>query len=143
MVIPPADARVVAPPTFSCPPTYKSSSIPTPPWVIIDPVSLLIDCVESFTKIASSIWVVPAWEFKIRFPTFVLIVLVSILILSNVPTPVTFKLLILTWEVKVPIPDTFRFWVPILVTSISPPFISTVVKVDTPVAFNLFRVVDW
>ena len=85
----------------------------------------------------------PPLESKIRFPTFVLIVLESILILSNVPTPVTFRLLTLSWELKVPIPDTFRFCVPILVTSISPPFISTVAKVDTPVAFNLFRVVDW
>ena len=89
------------------------------------------------------IWVVPALESIIRFPIVVSILLSYILMLSNVPTPVTFRLLTLTWELKVPIPDTFKFWVPILLTSISPPFISTVVKVDNPVAFNLFRVVDW
>ena len=46
----------------------------------------------------------------IRFPTFVETVFVSNLILSNVPTPVTFKLLTLTWESNVDMPVTFNLF---------------------------------
>ena len=94
--MPPFAARVVIPRTLKEPPTLRFFSIPTPPSVIIDPVSLLVDSVVSFTKSESLICVVPAFESKMRLPVFVLTVLVSNLILSKVPTPVTFKLLILT-----------------------------------------------
>ena len=101
-------SATISPSTYKFPPTYKSFSIPTPPWVTIDPVSLLIDWVVSVTLNLSSIRVVPLLEFKIRFPTVVSILLSYILTLSNVPTPVTFKLLTLTCVSKVDIPLTFK-----------------------------------
>ena len=90
------------------PATFNLFSIPTPPSTIKAPVSLLVDSVVLLTKTESLIWVVPPKESRIRFPEVVLTVLVSNLILSNVPTPVTLKLLILTWESKVEIPDALN-----------------------------------
>ena len=95
MVIPPLDANVVTPTTLNCPPIFRFFSIPTPPSVTIEPVSLFVDSVLSFTKIEPFISVFPLGSI-IRFPVVVSILLSYILILSNVPTPVTFKLLIIT-----------------------------------------------
>ena len=80
----------------------------------MEPVSLSADSVVLFTKRSSFICVVPALESKVRFPVVVLTVFVSSLILSNVPTPVTFKLLIdaipVTFKsLTLAIPVTFKY----------------------------------
>ena len=151
VVIPPEDASVVIPPTLKFPPTFKFFSMPTPPLATIEPVSLSIDSVALFTKRSSFICVVPALESKIRFPVVVLIVSVSSLILSNVPTPVTFKLLIVAIPVTfksltLAIPVTFKFKVvvtPITVkflVVVSPPT-PNVAIVAIPVTFKLIKFV--
>ena len=95
MVNPPLDANVVIPTTLNCPPTFRFFSIPTPPLVTIEPVSISVDSVLSFTKIELFISVFAKGSIT-RFPIVVSILLSYILTLSNVPTPVTFRLLILT-----------------------------------------------
>ena len=89
------------------PPTFRFFSIPTPPSVTIEPVSLSVDSVLLFTKIELFISVLPIGSIT-RFPVVVSILLSYILTLSNVPTPVTFRLLILTWVSNVEIPLTFK-----------------------------------
>ena len=106
----------------------------------MEPVSLLVDSVVLFTKRSSFICVVPALESKVRFPVVVLTVFVSSLILSNVPTPVTFKLLMVAISVTfkyglVANPITFKYLV-----VVSPPT-PNVAMVAIPVTFKLVKFV--
>ena len=117
----------------------------------MEPVSLLVDSVVLFTKRSSFICVVPALESKVRFPVVVLTVFVSSLILSNVPTPVTFKLLMVAISVTfksltLAIPVTFKYGLvanPITfkyLVVVSPPT-PNVAMVAIPVTFKLVKFV--
>jgi len=78
----------------------------------------------------------PLLESKIRFPLIVLIVFVSSLILSKVPTPVTLRLLMLTCWSNVAIPVTFKFFVVVPLVTFR---LSVVV---TPITFKYLVVVS-
>ena len=84
-------ASVVVPVTPRFPPIFTFFSTPIPPCVIIDPVSLLVDCVTLLTNKTSLVCKVPANESRSKLPDCVPSVLLYILILPRVEIPVTFK----------------------------------------------------
>ena len=99
MVTIPASVDVPVTPRFS--PIFTFFSTPIPPCVIIDPLSLLVDCVTLFTNKTSLVCKVPANESRSKLPDCVASVLLSILILPRVEIPVTFK----SWTWTAPVKD--------------------------------------
>ena len=83
VVIPPADARVVKPTTDKLLPTFKLFSIPTPPWVIIDPLSFEVESSALFTNNISLNVIVLDADSKIKLPMVDSTLLPSIFTLST------------------------------------------------------------